>query len=223
MSDLLAERIAEAKNGKQRAFSWLLDEFWIDVYNFQLKRVGSEAEAEDITVQTFARAFDKISSFDEQYSFRTWLITISKNIHIDLLRRQSEPILHLDTEEKESKRIADESPTIEDSLIMEQQFDYLLKCIKQLKDPYRTAIQLRYLQEKSYKEIAEEMSSTMSNVKITLLRAKKILAEILKRKTPKRGNASTSFFFFLFFFFFFCLKSLFILRLHFCGECLLLQ
>ena len=66
MSDLLAERIAEAKNGKQRAFSWLLDEFWIDVYNFQLKRVGSEAEAEDITVQTFARAFDKISSFDEQ-------------------------------------------------------------------------------------------------------------------------------------------------------------
>ena len=144
MSDLLAERIAEAKNGKQRAFSWLLDEFWIDVYNFQLKRVGSEAEAEDITVQTFARAFDKISSFDEQYSFRTWLITISKNIHIDLLRRQSE-------------------------------------CIKQLKDPYRTAIQLRYLQEKSYKEIAEEMSSTMSNVKITLLRAKKILAEILKR------------------------------------------
>ena len=113
----------------------MLDEFWIDVYNFQLKRVGSEAEAEDITVQTFARAFDKISSFDEQYSFRTWLITISKNIHIDLLRRQSEPILHLDTEEKESKRIADESPTIEDSLIMEQQFDYLLKCIKQLKDP----------------------------------------------------------------------------------------
>jgi len=181
MSDLLAVRIAEAKNGKQRAFSWLLDEFWIDVYNFQLKRVGSEAEAEDITVQTFARAFDKISSFDEQYSFRTWLITISKNIHIDLLRRQSEPVLHLDTEEKESKRIADESPTIEDSLIMEQQFDYLLKCIKQLKDPYRTAIQLRYLQEKSYKEIAEEMSSTMSNVKITLLRAKKILAEILKR------------------------------------------
>ena len=143
--------------------------------------VNDEVEAEDISIQTFAKAFDKLHTYDEHYSFRTWLITISKNIHIDLLRRQSEPILHLDTEEKESKRIADESPTIEDSLIMEQQFDYLLKCIKQLKDPYRTAIQLRYLQEKSYKEIAEEMSSTMSNVKITLLRAKKILAEILKR------------------------------------------
>ena len=181
MSDLLAERIAEAKNGKQRAFSWLLDEFWIDVYNFQLKRVGSEAEAEDITVQTFARAFDKISSFDEQYSFRTWLITISKNIHIDNLRKQNETLLHLDREEKQSKTLIDEPPIIEDSLIMEQQFDYLLKSIKQLKEPYRTAIQLRYLHEKSYKEIAEEMQSPMSSVKITLLRAKKMLAEILKK------------------------------------------
>jgi RNA polymerase ECF-type sigma factor len=64
---------------------------------------------------------------------------------------------------------------------MEQQFDYLLKSIKQLKEPYRTAIQLRYLHEKSYKEIAEEMQSPMSSVKITLLRAKKMLAEILKK------------------------------------------
>ena len=171
----LSEKIAEAKKGNQRAFSWLLDEFWAEVYAFQLKRVNDEAEAEDITVQTFARAFDKIGSFDEQYSFRTWLFTISKNIHIDSLRRQTEPILHLDSEEKESKRIADDTPTIEDSLIMEQQFDYLLKSIKQLKEPYRTAIQLRYLQEKSYKEIADEMKSTMNNVKITLLRAKKML------------------------------------------------
>ena len=50
-----------------------------------------------------------------------------------------------------------------------------------MKEPYRTAIQLRYLHEKSYKEIAEEMQSTMSSVKITLLRAKKMLAEILKK------------------------------------------
>ena len=177
MLDTLSAKIAEAKKGNQRAFSWLLDEFWAEVYAFQLKRVNNEAEAEDITVQTFARAFDKIHSFDEQYTFKTWLFTISKNIHIDTLRRQTRAVLHLDSEEKESKRIADDTPTIEDSLIMEQQFDYLLKCIKQLKEPYRMAIQLRYLQEKSYKEIAEEMGSSMSNVKITLLRAKKMLID----------------------------------------------
>ena len=181
MVEALAENIAAAKAGKQRAFSWLLDEFWTDVYNFQLKRVNDEVEAEDISIQTFAKAFDKLHTYDERYSFRTWLIAISKNIHIDNLRKQNASLLHLDREEKQSKTLIDETPIIEDSLIMEQQFDYLLKSIKQLKEPYRTAIQLRYLHEKSYKEIAEEMQSPMSSVKITLLRAKKMLAEILKK------------------------------------------
>ena len=160
----LNERIKAAKEGDQRAF-----------------RVGNEGDAEDITIQTFARAFDKIHNFDPAYSFKTWLITISKNIHIDMLRRQDDVYLHSTSEEKEAKTIADDTPSIEDSLIMEQQFNNLLYCIKQLKDPYRTAIQLRYLHEKSYKEIAEEMQTSLSNVKITLLRAKKILAELLKR------------------------------------------
>ena len=181
MVEALAENIASAKAEKKRAFSWLLDEFWTDVYNFQLKRVNDEVEAEDISIQTFAKAFDKLHTYDEHYSFRTWLITISKNIHIDNLRKQNETLLHLDREEKQSKTLIDETPIIEDSLIMEQQFDYLLKSIKQLKEPYRMAIQLRYLHEKSYKEIAEEMQSPMSSVKITLLRAKKMLAEILKK------------------------------------------
>ena len=181
MAEALAENIVAAKAGKQRAFSWLLDEFWTDVYNFQLKRVNDEVEAEDISIQTFAKAFDKLHTYDERYSFRTWLIAISKNIHIDNLRKQNESLLHLDREEKQSKTLIDETPIIEDSLIMEQQFDYLFKSIKQLKEPYRTAIQLRYLHEKSYKEIAEEMQSPMSSVKITLLRAKKMLAEILKK------------------------------------------
>ena len=181
MAEALAENIVAAKAGKQRAFSWLLDEFWTDVYNFQLKRVNDEVEAEDISIQTFAKAFDKLHTYDERYSFRTWLIAISKNIHIDNLRKQNESLLHLDREEKQSKTLIDETPIIEDSLIMEQQFDYLLKSITQLKEPYRTAIQLRYLHEKSYKEIAEEMQSPMSSVKITLLRAKKMLAEILKK------------------------------------------
>ena len=178
MTDSLENHITAAKEGNQRAFSALLDAYWSDVYNFQLKRVGDEQEAEDITVQTFARAFSKIELYDAQYSFRTWLITISKRIHIDMLRQQNETLLHLGTEERESGWIADQSPTGEDHLIMQQQSDTLLKMIGQLKEPYKTVIELRYLQEKSYKEIAETMHITMSNVKVTLLRAKKILGEL---------------------------------------------
>ena len=58
------------------------DNFWADVYNYQFKRIKNENDAEDITVQTFSRAFDKIDTFNTKYQFKTWLITISKNIHI---------------------------------------------------------------------------------------------------------------------------------------------
>ena len=78
----IKEAISKAKQNNQVAFNFLLDTFWNDVYAFQLKRTENENDAEDITVQTFSRAFDKIDTFNTKYQFKTWLITISKNIHI---------------------------------------------------------------------------------------------------------------------------------------------
>jgi RNA polymerase sigma-70 factor (ECF subfamily) len=84
--------ILKAKEGSQVAFRFLLDTFWGAVYNYQLKRTKSENDAEDIAIQTFSKAFDKILTFDETYVFKTWLIAISKNVHIDLLRKKKTSI-----------------------------------------------------------------------------------------------------------------------------------
>ena len=51
-----------AKEHNQSAFNFLLDRFWNDVYGFQLKRTENENDAEDITIQTFSKAFDKIET-----------------------------------------------------------------------------------------------------------------------------------------------------------------
>jgi len=88
----IEEAISRAKKNDQKAFNYLLDLYWDNVYGFQLKRVQNENDAEDITIQTFSRAFDKIASFNETYTFKTWLITISKNIHIDLVRKEKNSI-----------------------------------------------------------------------------------------------------------------------------------
>ena len=80
----IIDAINKAKQNDQIAFNFLLDTFWNDVYSFQLMRTQNENDAEDITIQTFSKAFDKINTYDENYKFKTWLITISKNIHIDL-------------------------------------------------------------------------------------------------------------------------------------------
>ncbi|HPF96548.1 MAG: sigma-70 family RNA polymerase sigma factor [Flavobacteriaceae bacterium] len=175
--------IDKAKQNDQKAFNFLLDTFWDDVYGFQLKRTENENDAEDITIQTFSKAFDKIDTFNDNYKFKTWLITISKNIHIDLIRKEkSKGSKSLSNDDESIYQILDDSPSPEDKIITEQNLAKLLKDIKKLKPDYQKVIHLRYFQELSYKEISEELKEPVNNVKVKLLRAKKLLAEIIKRR-----------------------------------------
>jgi RNA polymerase sigma factor (sigma-70 family) len=177
----ILHHIQKAKNGKQKAFSFLLDHFWNEVYGFQLKRVRNEYEAEDITIETFSKAFDKIETFDENYTFGTWLIAISKNIQIDKSRKKNATLYqHTSyTSEEQIKKIPDVAPTPEDELIREQNLAELLRFIKQLKPHYQEVINLRYFQEMSYNEISERLEEPLNNVKVRLLRARKLLSEII--------------------------------------------
>ena len=177
------EAIKRAKSNDQKAFNFLLNLYWDDVYGFQLKRIQNENDAEDVTIQTFSRAFDKIETFDEKYTFKTWLITISKNLHIDLLRKEKNSITQvISNSVKKAFQVLDESPSPEDILITEQHLAKLLRDIKKLKPHYQEIINLRYFQELSYKEISKQLNEPMNNVKVKLLRAKKLLAEIIQDK-----------------------------------------
>lgn len=180
----IEEAIKKAKNNDQKAFSFLLDTFWDDVYGFQLKRIENENDAEDITIQTFSRGFDKIETYNPDYKFKTWLITISKNIHIDFIRKRKKSINEDLSNENEQRvlEILDTSPSPEDKIITEQNLVKLLKDIKKLKPHYQEVINLRFFQELSYKEISKELNEPINNVKVKLLRAKKLLAEIIQRK-----------------------------------------
>ncbi|MBO6605955.1 RNA polymerase sigma factor [Psychroserpens sp.] len=177
------EAIEKAKQNNQIAFNFLLDKFWNNVYGFQLKRTENENDAEDITIQTFSKAFDKINTYKDTYNFNTWLITISKNIHIDLVRKQKSRISSQSrTEDNEEYfSIVDETPSAEDQLIKEQNLAKLLRDIKKLKPHYQEVINLRFFQEMTYKDIAETLGEPINNVKVKLLRAKKLLAEIIKK------------------------------------------
>lgn len=178
----IALLIIEAKKGNQKAFNLLLNTFWKDVYFFQLNKCKNEDEAEDITIKTFAKAFDKINTFDTQYQFKTWLFTISNNINIDHLRKKKTDTISINKHHPEIHKIVDEEPSPSDILIQEQNLAQLKSYIKQLKPHYQEVINLRYFQELSYKEIAKELDEPMNNIKIKLLRAKKLLAEIITNK-----------------------------------------
>ena len=175
-------QIEKAKKGDQSSFTFLLNHYWSEVYGFMLKRTENETESEDVTIETFSKAFDKLANYNSEFQFNTWLIAIAKNVHIDNLRKKksSHLIEITDREDKQAFNVADTTPTAEDLLIIEQNLSQLLQYIKQLKPHYQEVIQLRYFQELSYQEIANILDEPLNNVKIKLLRAKKLLAEIIE-------------------------------------------
>ena len=116
----LNEAITKAKENNQIAFNFLLETFWNDVFGFLVKRTQNENDAEDITIETFFKAFDKINSFDSKFKFKTWLITIAKNTHLDSIRKQKNTLSNQTTEEDEElqKRFWDLFPQIMDKVAL---------------------------------------------------------------------------------------------------------
>lgn len=182
MSETIDKHIKQAKEGNQTAFRFLFNHYWDTVYFYIYKKTIDEDEAEDITVKTFAKAFDKINSFNPDYSFKSWLMAISKNMYIDHLRKQKKDTISIDKDNKEACFLLDESLSPEDKLIAKQNIVVLLACIKKLKPNYQEIINLRYFKEYAYREIASELNEPINTIKVKLLRARKLLAEIIQEK-----------------------------------------
>ncbi len=176
-STIVLNQINLAKENNQNAFSFLLNLYWEDVYKFQLKRTNNENDAEDITIVSFAKAFEKINTYNQKYIFKTWLITISKNLHIDQLRKNKN---QFDLNQlNENIQIKESSPSPEDNLINEQKLKSLKSKINKLKPHYKEVIELKCFNELTYKEISIKLNQPINNIKVKVLRAKKILSQLI--------------------------------------------
>lgn len=184
MKHTIAKYIELAQAGDQVSFTFLLNHYWSEVFNFMLKRINNEIDAEDITIETFSKAFSSIKSYDSKFAFNTWLIAIAKNVHIDMIRRRKDmSFLDLNDENQANyTNIADDSSNIEDEIIKEQNIKIFKNYIRLLKPHYQEVIELRFFQELSYNEIATILNEPLNNVKIKIMRAKKLLAEIIVKQ-----------------------------------------
>jgi len=178
----ISDLVYAAKQEDQHAFRQLLDLHWNELYGFMIKRTENENDAEDLCLRAFSKAFDKIETYNDEFTFSTWLTSIAKNLHVDLIRKEKIR-LHQSTDVDEVGRdVIDETLGPEDQLIRSQNLDKLLQQVRSLKPIYRDVIQLRFFQELSHKEMATQLGLSLSNVKVRLLRAKKLLAEIINNK-----------------------------------------
>jgi RNA polymerase sigma-70 factor (ECF subfamily) len=179
-----AELVEQAISGDQKAYAELMGRYRDAIYFMLLKMVNNTADAEDLTIEAFGKAFKSIKQYTASFAFSTWLFKIASNNAIDFMRKKKFNNVSIDDTLHDADavpiNIRSEQPTPEESLITEQKVLLLRSIVAKLKPRYRRLVELRYFYEYSYEEISEEMELPIGTVKAQLFRARELLQNVLK-------------------------------------------
>lgn len=179
--------LAAREKGDERAYAELMGFYREPIYLMMLRMTHNPADADDLTLETFGKAFCQLHTFTPQYSFATWLFTIASNRGLDFLRRQ-----HMDTIPISDLSVSDDDQVYEypipssddnpeETLIGKQRAAIIRQVVEQLPPRYRRIIKLRYYEDMSYEQIAQELHIPLGTMKIQLRRARQLLAQIAKK------------------------------------------
>jgi len=138
------------------------------LYRLALRITLDSAEAEDIVQDTMIRVWNKRDEWAQFNSIKAFCLTVARNLAIDRSQKSEAQNIELTTETQEMS----DGSTPERQLERSEQMDLVRKLINELPEKQRTIIQLRDIEEKSYKEIADVMQLTEDQVKVTLFRAR---------------------------------------------------
>ena len=185
--------IKGALKGSQKAFSDLMEMYWDDIISTLKSKNAPDNVVEDIALITFTKAFDKLETYNSEFAFKTWLSTISQNTLIDYFRKYKNTTVSIDevfTDESGNEFKMDfKSKTLspEEELIESQEDIEVKKLINLLPNNYSEILNLRYLKHCSYKEISEELKIPINNVKIRIMRGRKLLVETIEQNSDLRS------------------------------------
>ena len=175
--------LEKARKGDKEAFGQLIDAYQIPVYNLAYRMLNNSGEAEEAAQEAFIRAYTRLESYNPDHKFSTWLLSITSNYCIDLLRKRRAIFLSIDEPLGAHPALrSDKIKEPEAQVTLNEQQEMVQSLLEDLPDEYRQAVVLRYWYELSYEEIADSMETTVSAIKSRLFRARKLLAEIGVKK-----------------------------------------
>lgn len=172
------EKIFTERTGKD--FSFFYKKYFPKLIYYTNQMCKDPQKAEDISTESFLIAFEKIEKYDKEKSqFSTWLFTIARNLMLQDIKT-SKKTMSLDIE------IDEEGTTMKDFLQEEESEEYLYdlsskkaeimkRHISNLKEPYRSVIEMREIQKMAYKDIADKLGKNLSTIKSQIRNGRTIL------------------------------------------------
>jgi RNA polymerase sigma-70 factor, ECF subfamily len=177
--DLDEQLVDRTLSGDLAAFEELVDRHRDAVYRVAARVVGP-SEAEDVSQDTFVRAFYRLGKWRREGSFRAWLLQIAHNVALNALaRKRPEPVEAAVVAE----RTGDGVRTPVERLESKERRERLEQKVGLLGPTHRAVLVLRDVEGLSYDEIADVMETPLGSVKGRLHRARGELIELLRHNT----------------------------------------
>ena len=176
------ELVKLAIEQNQAAFIVLYTRYNIGVRSHISRYVTQKEDVEDISLESFQKAFSQIATYNPEYKFSTWLYRIARNTAFDHLSRNDRekcnmPTTSINEDIAELKELPATMHNPEEDIINQQEYDKWLTNIEKLKEDYKVVAKMNLIDNFGYKEIADALDMPINTVKTKIRRAK---AQLLK-------------------------------------------
>ena len=173
--------IDKVLKGDTNAFSILVEKYKTMVFTLALKMVKSREEAEEISQDTFIKAFKNLNKFKGDSKFSTWLYKIGYRTCLDSLKKNKEKY-NTDTIDEITINKIKSTEGVLEGIERKERAEVINTCMLSLPEDERAVLWMFYFEELSLKEIIELTEFSEANVKVKLHRARKRLLTIVEKK-----------------------------------------
>ncbi|WP_317124625.1 RNA polymerase sigma factor [Tenacibaculum lutimaris] len=166
--------------GDANAYTFLVEKYKVMVFSLALKMVKSREEAEEISQDTFIKAYKNLSKFKGESKFSTWLYKITYRTCLDVLKKTKERYV-LDVIDEVTINRIKSTDTILEGIEQKERAEVINNCLLSMPEEERSILWMFYFEELSLKEIVNVTDFSEANVKVKLHRARKMLLSIVEK------------------------------------------
>ena len=145
------------------------------LFRLALRITLNREEAEDVVQDTMIKVWNDRERWQELDSIEAYSLTIARNLSLDRIKKMDNQNDSL--EEQTTERLDETSSTPSERMIQKDKLDIVRNIINELPEKQRSCLQLRDIEGKSYKEIADILSITEDQVKVNIFRARQTVKQ----------------------------------------------
>jgi RNA polymerase sigma-70 factor (ECF subfamily) len=188
LMNVTEDLVARARLGEEEPFRLIFERYSRPIISFIYDMVGQRELAEDLTQETFVRAYKNLMALRDQARLSTWLFGIAKNVARESLRSRQRQSRQVGIEESGVMEARGTAPAPDGVLLNKELNNLIREAMAELDEDKRLVFSLKVFHQRSYEEIAEITGFSIPKLKTDLHRAR---SEMRRRIRPylEVGNA----------------------------------